>query len=236
MKELKLCLLCLFVYCNCSASDSISLPNHNIGISLNTGFTNNDIQLVDFKWNDFSEYQFGYDIQIGIYYEKRLSKRLLLSNELGLRYSDFTSDFGTCDNNPINPIYDITCHDYQSEWKALFVAASVNLKFYYYKKKRLYFETGAGLDFRLTDAPDLKYQTSTIHYADRTLGIGEGFVQDGKDREDQFEISMFVKNKYARFNFGLGFEVKQFDIALFYKSNLARTVGVRLRHSLFKII
>ncbi|MFK7807967.1 MAG: hypothetical protein AB8F74_09235, partial [Saprospiraceae bacterium] len=185
-KELKLIIACLMMFLNGTSQDTFKEPNHKMGLSFSSGVSNNEYMIVDRKRSDLRDY-LGFDLQLGAFYEKRLSRRFVLSTELGLRYSDFYTTYGTCDNDPLDPTHNANCHQYQSDWNMFSIPATLNLKFYYFKRKQLYIESGFGLDFRLNKAPELEYQKSSIIY--RNGERGEGFIQSGKDREDGINLS-----------------------------------------------
>ena len=213
LKYLNLFLLTLFFSTDCFSRDTLDIPTHKAGAMMIYEFA---------KGNLATEFKYG--TGMGAFYERRLGKRFVFTTDLSLRLRDFKKEHIDYGFGPSNGTRNI----YESSWKLTTISSGIGIKFFYFKKQKLYLEIGGGFEYRFTESPEPKYKTSRTYVAGKAV---DEYFEEYTLAPYRSNLVILSTKIYGRVDLGLGIQIKKIDIGILYKRDLIDTLGLRLKYS-----
>ena len=216
LTKLSLLSFALLLSLTCLSRDTLEIPRHKAGVMM----------AYEYAGGSF-EGEFKYGLGLGAFYENRLSKRFVLTTEIGFRLLNFNIDHPSLIRRQLGDLSHSRAY-YKSYWNINTFSSTASLKFYFLKNPKLFVELGIGRDYRLTSLPEIKYYRTFIY--DNGERVGEQYVNADRVISRIRVEKWFFKRKHFQREISIGAEMKKVNVALTYKKSFIDSFGIRIRY------
>ncbi len=170
----------------------------------------------------------GYGVEIGLYYERRVLERVLLSFDLDSRYTQFDEGRSQTENRMQGDTA-VAIHWFNLERKLLKISIPITFRFYYSLIPKAYLLMSVGPEWNL-------FQKKIPEYRETTYG-SEPYSLIGRGIESGVEFGPYLPRRFnAKLDIGVGITFGNLSIEALSRHDFlhrqAPSIGLRLRQQL----
>ena len=212
MKVVKLITLSLFSCFSCLSNDTLDVAKMRAGGSLMYEFIHSNIS------NSYS----GEGWRIGAYLDVLFTERALLSGELNYGHKKYVQHTIQGERKPDSDTTSVF-HVFNIDKKKTVISPTARFRFFYTNNPKLYLLAGVGADFNIGENNKVEYISSFLPKSNSGQFVMSNVRFQNLDK-DAVTLNLEL---------GIGIEIKNISVELFYSNARVKSIGARARYHLW---